>query len=149
MTRSHAFPRNAFGFALLLAGAAAWMLAQSSTATAAADPSAELKTAIDHAGYSAKSEALSQVHLHLHHTLNCLVGPKDKLFDPAAGNPCNGQGNGYLPDAQAAKAEGNAYYEAWWAKQIAEQAVTSNNLAEAKAGAHVVVLVLESAAKSK
>ena len=141
--------RHVLGSGMVLVCAAAWVLAQSSVAGAAADPSAELRTAIDHAGYSAKAEALAQVHLHLHHALNCLVGPHDKLFDPAAGNPCNGQGNGYLPDMQAAKAEGTAYYAAYWAKQLAEQAVTSNNLAEAKAGAQVVALILENAARAK
>jgi hypothetical protein len=141
--------KRGLGFGILFACAAAWVLVQSSLAMAAADPSTELKTAIDHAGYSAKSEALTQVHMHLHHTLNCLVGPQDKLFDAAAGNPCNGQGNGYLPDSKAAMPEGAAYYDALWAKQIAVQAIASNNLAEAKAGARAVVSVLENAAKAK
>ncbi len=141
--------KGALGLGTLSACAVALVLVQSTMARAAADPSAELKTATEHAGYSAKSEALTQVHLHLHHALNCLVGPQDKLFDGAAGNPCQGQGNGYLPDMKAAKNENASYYYAYWAKQVAEQAVTSNNLAEARAGANVVALALENAAKAK
>jgi uncharacterized membrane protein len=41
---------------------------------------------------------LQQVTLHLHHVLNCAVGPDGMGFDAAAGNPCKGQGNGFLSD---------------------------------------------------
>jgi hypothetical protein len=123
------------------------VLLQSSLATAAGDPSVELKTATTHAGFAAKYEALKEVTMHLHHTLNCLVGSQDKLFDAAAGNPCQGQGNGYLPDLKAATGETTAYYDAWWAAQIAGQAVTSNNLEAAKAAARIVDRVLTDAAK--
>jgi hypothetical protein len=40
--------------------------------------------------------------MHLHHVVNCLVGPKDSNFDQAAGNPCNGQGNGAIADTKDA-----------------------------------------------
>jgi hypothetical protein len=117
--------------------------------SAAGDPSAELSTAVTHAGFAAKYETMKEVTLHLHHALNCLVGPQDKLFDAAAGNPCQGQGNGYLPDQKAAKGENSQYHEVWWAAQIAAQAVASDNMGAARAAARIVNLVLENAAKAR
>ena len=148
MKRRGSCGRRRIAFDILLGCAAACLLAQSSLAMAAGDPSVELKTAMTHAGFAAKYEALKEVTMHLHHTLNCLVGPQDKLFDASAGNPCQGQGNGYLPDLKAAKGENNAYYDAWWAAQIAGQAVASNNLGAAKSAARLVDQVLQDAAKA-
>ena len=148
MKRNGWFRKGGLGVGILLGCAVAWLLLQSSLATAAGDPSVELQTAMTHAGFAAKYEALKEVTMHLHHTLNCLVGPQDKLFDAAAGNPCQGQGNGYLPDLKAAKGENNAYYDAWWAAQIAGQAVGSSSLGSAKAAARIVSSVLEGAAKA-
>jgi hypothetical protein len=147
MKRNGWFGTSGLGVVVLLGCAVTWVLAQSSPAAAAGDPSAELKTATTHAGFAAKYEALKEVTMHLHHTLNCLVGPQDKLFDAAAGNPCQGQGNGYLPDLKAAKGETNTYHEAWWAAQVAGQAVGSNSLESAKAAAHIVSRVLEDVSK--
>ncbi len=133
---------------ILLAGVAMWVLAQSGMVTAAGDPAAELKTAVTHAGFAAKYDTMKEITLHLHHALNCLVGPQDKLFDAAAGNPCQGQGNGYLPDQKAAKGESsNQYYEAWWAAQIAAQSLAANNVGAAKAAARIVNMVLDNASK--
>ena len=140
--------RSRAGVGILLAGAATWMLVQSALVTAAGDPSAELKTAVTHAGFAAKYETMKEVALHLHHALNCLVGPQDKLFNAAAGNPCQGQGNGFLSDQKAAKGEGNQYYDAWWAAQIAGQALASDNLGAAKAAARIVNMVLDNVAKT-
>ena len=138
------------GAGILLACVVTWLLAQSTLASAAGDPSAELNTAVTHAGFAAKYETMKEITLHLHHALNCLVGPQDKLFDAAAGNPCQGQGNGYLPDQKAAKGESsNQYYEVWWAAQIAAQALASDNMGQAKAAARIVNMVLENAAKSR
>jgi hypothetical protein len=36
------------------------------------------------------------VHMHLHHVLNCLVGPGGDGFDAAPGNPC-GMAGGAIP----------------------------------------------------
>jgi hypothetical protein len=70
------------------------------------------------------------------------------LFDASAGNPCQGQGNGYLPDLKAAKGETAAYYDAWWAAQIAGQAVSAKSLGEAKAAARIVSTLLAETAKA-
>jgi hypothetical protein len=36
--------------------------------------------------------------MHLHHTINCLVGPNGNGFDAKPGNPCEGRGNGAIAD---------------------------------------------------
>ena len=41
----------------------------------AADVGAEITTAAQHAGLAAQSGDIAGVHTHLHHTVNCLVGP--------------------------------------------------------------------------
>jgi len=137
------------GVGILFACIAMWVVAQPTLVSAAGDPSAELNTAVTHAGFAAKYETMKEITLHLHHALNCLVGPQDKLFDAAAGNPCQGQGNGYLPDQKAAKGENSQYYEVRWAVQIAAQALASDNMGQAKAAARIVNMVLENAAKSR
>ncbi|HTX53650.1 MAG TPA: hypothetical protein VMD08_09575 [Candidatus Baltobacteraceae bacterium] len=118
-------------------------------ASAAADPSAELQTAITHVAFAMKYEGIKEITLHMHHTVNCLVGPQDKLFDTAAGNPCQGMGNGYLADHKASAGQNNQYYEAWWAVQIAAQAFASNDVPTVKAAARIVNLILENISKSK
>jgi hypothetical protein len=148
MKQNRWFRKGGLGVGILLGCAMAWVLLQSNLAMAVGDPTAELKTATTHAGFAAKYEALKEVTMHLHHTLNCLVGPQAKRFDAAAGNPCQGQGNGYLPDVKAAKGETTSYYDAWWAAQIAGQAVSATSLGEAKAAAHIVNLLLDETAKA-
>lgn len=63
-----------------------------------ADASNEVATAAQHAGLSAASNSLLMADTHLHHTLNCLVGPKGRGFDTKAANPCASLGNGAIPD---------------------------------------------------
>ncbi len=123
-------------------------LAQSAQ-PAAGNPDAELKTAITHAEFAAKADAVKGVTMHLHHVLNCLVGPQDKRFDAAAGNPCQGQGGGFLPDLKAKKGEDAQYHEAWWVATIADQGTKTDNLGQAKAAAQVASLVLQDVGKMK
>ena len=63
-----------------------------------ADASNEVATAAQHAGLSAASNSLLMADTHLHHTLNCLVGPKGRGFDSKAANPCASLGSGAIPD---------------------------------------------------
>ena len=72
-----------------------------------ADPAQETATAGQHAGLAAQGASIEQVHMHLHHTVNCLVGPKGQGFDANPGNPCQKLGNGAIPDTmdQASKAK--------------------------------------------
>ncbi|HEU0195674.1 MAG TPA: hypothetical protein VFQ88_00485 [Nevskiaceae bacterium] len=58
-------------------------------------------TAQAHAMMAENATTLKMAHTHLHHAINCLVGPKGHGFDAAAADPCKGQGNGALPDSSS------------------------------------------------
>jgi hypothetical protein len=78
--------------------AAAFSLVMS--ASAMADGSAaQVKTAAQHAGFAAQADNVKGVHTHLHHALNCLVGPNGDGFDSSEMNPCGKKGKGAIPDA--------------------------------------------------
>lgn len=64
-----------------------------------ADTAAELNIAQNHAGMAAKASDLKTTQMHLHHVVNCLVGPAGAGFDAAAGNPCGKAGAGAIPDS--------------------------------------------------
>lgn len=68
------------------------------TSVAYADAASELVTAGTHASLAAGSADITGVHTHLHHALNCLVGPKGNGFDAKELNPCAQNGNGAIPD---------------------------------------------------
>jgi hypothetical protein len=63
-----------------------------------ADAKSEIATAAQHAGLAAAAPDLPQIRMHLHHAMNCLVGPQDADFDKANMNPCAQQGRGAFPD---------------------------------------------------
>lgn len=86
---------------LALAGAAL-VLAGARPAAADTDVNKEVATAAAHAGLAAKSTDIKTVEMHLHHTINCLVGPKGKGFDATNLNPCKDQGAGAIPDTKDA-----------------------------------------------
>jgi hypothetical protein len=65
----------------------------------AADPGAEVTNAAMHAGLAAQASDIDAVHTHLHHTVNCLVGPGGAGFDSKEMNPCANTGNGAIPDS--------------------------------------------------
>ena len=98
----------------------------------------ELKTAITHAGFAEKYDSMKEVTLHLHHVVNCLVGANDPMYDKASGNPCEGQGNGILPDIKAKMGEDQEYQVAWWLARLGSDAIKMGNLAQAKAAAHII-----------
>lgn len=75
-------------FRFMLAGAAALSVAALTPNLAAADAKQALGIAAQHAGLAASAANLNVVHTHLHHVLNCLVGPGGDGFDAAPGNPC-------------------------------------------------------------
>ena len=74
------------------------LLSLSGMALAATNVSKEVQTAIEHAGFASNAKTTNEVHLHLHHVINCLVGPKGEGYDSAAGDPCKGEGGGALND---------------------------------------------------
>jgi hypothetical protein len=65
----------------------------------AADASGEITNATMHAGLAAQASTIEGVHTHLHHTVNCLVGPSGAGFDAKQMNPCANTGNGAIPDS--------------------------------------------------
>ncbi len=60
--------------------------------TALADGPQARSTAAQHAGLAAGGADLAGVRRHLHHALNCLVGPEGQGFDASQGNPCASAG---------------------------------------------------------
>jgi len=68
---------------------------------ALADMHSEIAEAATHAGYAAKAADLAGVHHHLHHALNCVVGPKGQGFDAQEMDPCANAGNGAMPDSDS------------------------------------------------
>ena len=107
----------------------------------------ELKTAITHAGYAEKYDTMKEVSMHLHHVINCIVGSGDAMYDAAAGNPCQGQGKGIMPDIKASMGEDQEYQVAWWLAHLADQAIKMGNLAQAKAAGHIIGVQLTAMSK--
>lgn len=60
----------------------------------------EVNTAHQHAMFAQKADSVDMAHTHLHHVINCLVGPNGQAFDSNVANPCKGQGNGAIPDSK-------------------------------------------------
>lgn len=83
----------------VLAVAALAALPLAAAPARAANLPVEISTAATHAGLAAKAGTVKMVHTHLHHTLNCLVGPKGKAFDAKELDPCGKLGAGAIPDA--------------------------------------------------
>jgi hypothetical protein len=81
----------------MAAGLVALVAAAGLMASPAAAQTKEIETATQHAGLAAKATDLKTAQQHLHHVINCLVGPSGAGFDASFGNPCNGQGNGAIP----------------------------------------------------
>jgi hypothetical protein len=77
-----------------LAGASLFI----ATTAFAADIGSEITNAQTHAGLAASAANLDGVHMHLHHALNCVVGPAGDGFDAKQMNPCAQSGSGALTD---------------------------------------------------
>ncbi|HEX3651813.1 MAG TPA: hypothetical protein VHU18_03205 [Rhizomicrobium sp.] len=108
---------------------------------AAADASSETVTAATHAQLAVSAGDLNGVHTHLHHTLNCLVGPGGNGFDAKELNPCAQSGRGAIPDtADAAK---KASLES--AADKARAGLASNSVKEARADASAAASLLKGA----
>lgn len=117
--------------------ALAALLAASAPALAA-DAAAEVTQAVLHANYAATASEIKEVHDHLHHVINCLVGPKGSEFDANSMNPCERMGNGAIPNSvDAAKKKILAEVV-----QHANAGLGSDNLILAKDAAHTVELML-------
>src|SRR3990172_7538906 len=110
--------------------------------------SEQLKTAQSHATFASQSETIAGVRQHLAHVVNCLQGPRGASFIAREDNPCQGQGNGFLPDLIArGAAGGRALASAREANTTALDALKITGLAPAKAGATKLVTPLGAALK--
>jgi hypothetical protein len=120
-----------FAMRLCLISPVAAFLGLYSAATLAADPAPEVTTAATHAGFAAQATGIEQAHMHLHHTVNCLVGPKGQGFDRNEANPCQKLGDGAIPDTTdtATKAKLTA------ALAHAQEGLKADDLAAAKKAA--------------
>lgn len=88
----------------VLTGAAVAALLLAPLPVFAADASGEIVTAATHADLASNASDLAGTQMHLHHALNCLVGPGGMGFDPKNMNPCANSGSGAIPDtADASK----------------------------------------------
>lgn len=54
------------------------------------ESSKALETAITQVSAAIEADTLENIHKHLQHTVNCLVGEQGKGFDASVGNPCKG-----------------------------------------------------------
>ncbi len=76
-----------------------WFAMQPALADDAAE---EIAEAAIQAGYASNGAEIGDVHTHLQHVVNCLVGPDGVGFHAGAGNPCEGMGAGAIADASDA-----------------------------------------------
>jgi hypothetical protein len=125
--------------ALLLACAIP-MAAQAADGTSAA--SKQVATATAHAGMALGASDVNMVHTHLHHVINCLVGPLGEAFDSAAGNPCKDMGNGAIVDA---KGDADTESRLHTAYREAEEGLQAKTLERAHADAQKVLSTLQEA----
>ncbi len=111
-----------------------------SAADTDATVSKQVATATAHAGMAVVATDLKMAHTHLHHVVNCLVGPSGKSFDSKAGNPCDGMGQGAIIDSKNDAAT-NARLNT--ALNEAEQGLITTSLEAAHADAKKVLTTLQ------
>lgn len=110
-------------------------------AAPAVDIRKALETIIFHAGELAqRGTALAGARLHIQHTINCLQGPNGANFVAAVGYPCQGMGNGIIPDLEASSGAGaaKALQYSRIALTLALQAVTFTDVNAAQPWAKVI-----------
>lgn len=80
------------------------LLASAAMAAPASHASREIATARVHATVATQIDTVTGAQLHLHHVINCLVGPHGNGWDAAAEtmseNHCNDLGNGAIADSK-------------------------------------------------
>ena len=102
--------------------------------------SKQVGTASAHAGMALGAADLKMTHTHLHHVVNCLVGPSGKEFDSHEENPCKGQGHGAIVDAKGDAASESRLHAAL---TEAEHGLKSTTLDGAHADAQQVLTALQ------
>ena len=76
----------------ILAGSLVLIALLAKLDVAQADGPQAVTLAVQHAGLAAGSDNIASVRRHLHHVLNCLVGPDGEGFDETQINPCTNAG---------------------------------------------------------
>src|SRR5438105_14328428 len=109
----------------VLAGAA--LAALAIPGVALADGPQAVGIAAQHAGLAAGAANMNVVRTHLHHVLNCLVGPGGDGFDAMPGNPCAMAG-GAIPQTANAEEKTKLLNVA----QRTRTAISAPEMAEAK-----------------
>lgn len=122
----------------LLLAVALPMVAQAADADNAL--SKQVGTASAHAGMALGATDLKTAHMHLHHVVNCLVGPSGKGFDAQEEDPCKGQGQGAIVDAKGDAASESKLHAAL---TEAEHGLKSATLDGAHADAQQVLTTLQ------
>ena len=107
----------------------------------AADAGAEITNAAMHAGLAAQAGDIAGVHTHLHHAVNCLVGPAGPGYDGKELNPCANTGSGAIPDSTNSSTK--QALEAALAK--ANSGIATTDLATAQKDASAAAAMLKSA----
>jgi hypothetical protein len=102
--------------------------------------SKQIGTASAHAGMALGAADLKTAHTHLHHVVNCLVGPSGKGFDAQEADPCKGQGHGAIVDARGDAASESRLHTAL---TQAEQGLKATTLDGAHADAQQVLTTLQ------
>lgn len=122
------------------------LVACSATAEPASPAQKEIATAKVHATIATQIDTLEGVHLHLHHVINCLVGPHGSGYSAAAEaeseNHCNDLGNGAIADSKNAPA---VHRNAEIALRDARAGIHADNLRAAHQDAHKVLQALDDA----
>lgn len=104
----------------------------------------EIATATVHAQMAMVAAKKSTAIMHMHHVINCLVGPKSPRFDARAGNPCKGMGTGALRDIGAAPAVRMKLVQAL---VRAERAVQARRFSTVRHDAAMVTRALKAASR--
>ena len=107
----------------------------------AADLGSEINNAASHAGLAAQAANINGVHTHMHHALNCLVGPQGDGFDAKEMNPCAQSGGGAIPDETDAMKK----TKLMTARDDLSKGLALNDVAAAKASASAAQAAIESA----
>ena len=102
--------------------------------------SKQVGTASAHAGMALGAADLKLAHTHLHHVINCLVGPNGKEFDAQEENPCKGMGQGAIVDAKGDTANESRLHTAL---THAEHGVKATTLDGAHADAQQILTTLQ------
>jgi hypothetical protein len=123
---------------MLLLTIALPMVVQAADADSAV--SKQVGTASAHAGMALGAADLKMVHAHLHHVINCLVGPSGKGFDAQEADPCQGQGQGAIVDARGDAASESRLHAAL---NQAEHGLKATTLDGAHADAQQVLTTLQ------